>query len=68
MKKKIKTLGENESYKNLWLLKAKIIKQAEIKQKMRKVYHRRTRKLLEKKFCSRNLIEGMNTWTDTPVR
>ena len=33
-----------------------------MKEKIRKEYLRRTRKFLETKFCSRNLIKGINTW------
>ena len=33
-----------------------------MKDKIRKEYFRRTRKLLETKLSSRNLIKGINTW------
>ena len=39
-----------------------IIKQVEIKDKIRKEYLKRTKKLLETKFSSRNLIKRINTW------
>ena len=58
-KVKIKTLAENETYKYLGILEA--IKQVEMKEKIHKVYLRRTRKLLETKLNSRNL-KGINTW------
>ena len=58
---KIKTLGEKETYKYLGILEADTIKQAEIKEKIKKEYLRRTRKLLETKLHNRNLIKGINT-------
>ena len=58
---KIKTLGENETYKYLGILEADTIKQVEMKEKIQKEYLRRTRKLLETKLNSRNLIKGINT-------
>ena len=65
---KIRTLRENESYKYLGILEADTIKQVEMKDKIRKEYLRRTRKLLETKLSSRNLIKGINTWTVTLIR
>ena len=59
---KIRTVGENENYKYLGILEADTIKQVEMKDKIRKEYLRRTRKLLETKLSSRNLIKGINTW------
>ena len=50
------------------ILEADIIKQMEVKEKIKKEYLRRTRKLLEKKLCSRNLINGINTWAILLVR
>ena len=58
---KIRTLGENETYKYLGILEADTIKQVEMKDKIRKEYPRGTRKLLETKHSSRNLIKGINT-------
>ena len=58
---KIRTLAENEIYKYLVILKADTIKQVEMKNKIQKEYLRRTRKLLETKLSSRNLIKGINT-------
>ena len=59
---KIRTLAENETYKYLGILEADTIKQVEMKDKIQKEYLRRTRKLLEAKLSSRNLIKEMNTW------
>ena len=67
-KDKIKTLAENETYKYLRILEADTIKQAEMKEKIQKEYLRRTRKLLEAKLNSRNLIKGINTWAVPLVR
>ena len=47
---KIRTLEENETYKYLGILEAETIKQVEMKDKIRKEYLRRTRKLLETKI------------------
>ena len=58
---KIRTLGENETHKYLSVLEADTIKQVEMKNKIQKEYCRRTRKLLETKLTSRNLIKGINT-------
>ena len=58
---KIRTLGENETYKYLGILKAETIKQVEIKDKIQKEYLKRTTKLKETKMSSRNLIKGINT-------
>ena len=60
-KDKIKSLAENETYKYLGILEADTIKQAEMKEKIQKEYLRRTRKLLETKLNSRNLMKGINT-------
>ena len=65
---KIRTLGEKETYKYLGILEADTIKQVEMKEKTKKEYLRRTRKLLEKKLCSRNRIKGINTWAVSLVR
>ena len=60
---KIRTLGEKETYKYLGILEADNIKPVEMKDKIKKEYLRRTKKLLETKLSSRNLIKGINTWT-----
>ena len=64
----IRTLGENETYNYLGILEADTIKQVEMKDKIQKEYLRRTRKLLETKLSSRNLIKGINTWAVPLVR
>ena len=65
---KIRTLGENETYKYLGILEADTIKQVQMKGKIQKEYLRRTRKLLETKLSSRNLIKGINTWAVPLIR
>ena len=65
---KIKTFAENETYKYLGILAADTIKQVEIKEKIQKEYLRRTRKLLETKLNSRNLIKGIKTWAVPLIR
>ena len=65
---KIWMLGEEETYKYLGILEADSIKQVEIKDKIRKEYLRRTRKLLATKVSSRNLIKRINTWVVPLVR
>ena len=65
---KIRTLAENETYKYLGILEADTIKQVEMKNKIQKEYLGRTRKLLEIKLSSGNLIKGINTWAVLLVR
>ena len=57
----IRTLRIKEKYKFLGILEAETIKQVEMKAKIKKEYLRRTRKLLEKKLYSRDLVKGINT-------
>ena len=65
---KIRTPGEKETYKYLEILEADIIKQEVMKEKIKKEYFRRTRKPLETKLYSRNLIKGIITSTVHLVR
>ena len=65
---RIMTLEENEIYKYLGILEADTIKQVQMKDKIRKEYLRRTRKLLETKLSSRNLIKGINSLVVPLVR
>ena len=62
---KIRTLGENETYKYLYILEADTIKQVKKKEKLKKEYPWRTRKLLETNLSSRNIIKGINIWTES---
>ena len=65
---KIRILGEKENSKDLGMLEANTVKISEMKEKIRNEYFRRTRKLLEFKLCSRNLIKGINTWAVPFIR
>ena len=65
---KLRTLGEKENYKYLGILETDTIKQQEMKEKIKKEYLRRTRKLLETKLYSRNHIKWINTWAVPLVR
>ena len=65
---RIRTLEENETYKYLGILEADTIKQVQMKDMIRKRYLRTTRKLLETKLYSRNLIKGIDTWAVSLVR
>ena len=65
---KIRMLGEKETYKYLGILEADTIKQVEMKENIKKEYLRRTRKILETKLWSRNLLNGINTWAVSLVR
>ena len=65
---RIRALEEKETYKYLGILEADTIKQVQMKETIRKEYLKRTRKLLETKLSSRNLIKGINTWAGPLVR
>ena len=65
---KIRTLEEKKTFKYLGILEADTIKQVEMKDKIKKEHLRRTKKLLETKLSSRNLIKGINTWAVPFVR
>ena len=54
---RIITFGENETKKNSWEYWQYSIKQVEMKEKIKKEYRRRTKKLLETKLFNRNLIK-----------
>ena len=58
----------NETYKYLGILEANPIKQVEMKEKNKKEYLRRTRKLLETQLYCRKLIRGIKTWVVPLVR
>ena len=66
--RKIRTLGEKETYKYLGILVADTIKQVKMKERIKKEYLRRTRKLLETKLCNRNFIKRINTLAALLVR
>ena len=68
IKKKIRTLGEKETYKYLVILEANTIKYMEMQEKNLKEYPRRKRKQLEMKLYNRNHIKRINTWAVLLVR
>ena len=63
---KIRMLGERETYKYMQILEVENIEQ--VKEKIKKEYLRRMRKLLNNKLNGRRLIKGINTWPDPFVR
>ena len=63
-----RTLGEKKTYKYFGKLEADTIKQVEMKEKNKKKYLRKTRKLQETKPYSRNLIKESNTWAVSLLR
>ena len=65
---KIRTLREKETYKYLEILEAGTIKQMKMKEKIKKEYLKRTRKLLETKLYCRKLFKGINTWAVSLVK
>ena len=64
----IRMLGEKETYKYLEILEADTIEQREMKEKIKKEYLIKARKLLETKLNRRNLVKGINTWAVPLVR
>ena len=64
----IRTLEEKETYKYLGILEADTIGQVEKNEKIENEYPRRTRKQLETKIYSRNLVKGINTWVVPLIR
>ena len=66
--RKIRTFGEEETYKYLGILEADTITQVEMKDKIRKEYLSRTTKLFETKLSYRNLIKRISTWAVPLIR
>ena len=66
--RKIRMPPKKEMYEYLGILEADTIKKVEMKEKIKKEYIRRTRKLLKTKVYSRNLIKRINTWAVLLVR
>ena len=64
--RKNRTLGEKETYKYSGIFEADTIKQVEMKEDIKKAYIRKTRKLLETKLFSRNLVKWINSWAVPP--
>ena len=66
--KVIKSLEEGESYKYLGVLEADEVMVNEMKDKVKKEYYRRVRKVLERNLNSRNVFKAINTWAVSVVR
>ena len=66
--KKIRSLKEDEGYKYLGVLEADDLKRSEMKERIKKEYKRRVRKVLETKLNGHNLIKAINTWAVAVVR
>ena len=66
--KVIKSLEEGESYKYLGVLKADQVMVNEMKDRVKKEYYLRVRKVLETKLHSVNVFKAINTWAVTVVR
>ena len=67
MIKVIKSL-EGESYKYLGVLEAGEVMVNEMKDKVKKEYYRRVRKVLQTKLNSRNVFKAIKTWAVSVVR
>ena len=66
--KVIKSLEDGESYKCLGVLEADEVMVNEMKDKVKKEYHRRVRKVLETKLNSGDVFKAINTWAVSVVR
>ena len=66
--KVIKSLEEGESYKYLGVLEADVVIVNEMKDKVKKEYYRRVRKVLETKLNTGNVFKAINTWAVSMVR
>lgn len=64
----MKGLSEDESYKYLGILEADSVKSLEMKEKVKKEYLRRVRKILESKLNGGNLMKAINTWAISLLR
>ena len=66
--KVIKSLEEGESYKYLGVLEADEVIVNEMKDKVKKTYYRRVRKLLGTKLNSEKVFKAINSWEVSVVR
>ena len=66
--KVIKSLEEGESYKDLGVLEADEVIVNEMKDKVKKTYYRRVRKLLGTKLNSGKVFKAINSWEVSVVR
>ena len=61
-------VGEKETNKYMQILEGDTIKQMEMKEKIKKEYLRRARKVLKTWLYCRNLVKGINNWAVPIVR
>ena len=66
--KVIKLLEEGESYSYLAVLEADEMMVNEMMNKVKKMYYRRVKKVLETKFNSGNVLKAINTWVVLVVK
>ena len=66
--KVIKSLEEGEGYKYLGVLEADEVIVNEMKDKVKKTYYRRVRKLLGTKLNSGKVFKAINSWEVSVVR
>ena len=66
--KVIKSLEEGETYKYLGVLEADEVMANEMKDKLKKEYYRRVRKVLETKSNSENVFKAIKTWAVSVLR
>ena len=66
--KVIKSLEEGHSYKYLDVLEVDEVMANEMKDKVKKEYYRRVRKVLETKLNSGNVFKAINAWAVSVVR
>ena len=64
----MKGLKEGDSYKYLGVIQVDGMKQLEMKEKVKKEYYRRVRKILETKLNDGNIITEINTWRISLLR
>ena len=65
---KIRSLDETEGYKYLGVLEADEVLHKDMKEKLRKEYYRRVRKVLQSKLSGGNVIKAVNTWAVSLLR
>ena len=64
----MKSLKEENSYKYLGILEADDTKHGQMKEKIKKEYLRRVRKIMETKLNGKNVIKEINTWAVALLR
>ena len=64
----IKSLNENDGYRYLGVLEADEILYREMKEKLKKEYYRRVRKVFQSKLNGGNVTRALNTWCVSLLR